>query len=157
MIVCDVDTNQFEPIPSSIHPILLPLSGTPILAYTLEFLERGGVEDIFLISSHSSQIQAFLEASRWGERVYPIKVRIISAPQARSVGDFLREIDRRGLVKSDFVLIRGGVLGTLALPSIVEEHRKRKEQDKDVMLMTMVLMPTDTHTAFSPRRYFYLL
>jgi translation initiation factor eIF-2B subunit epsilon len=110
------------------------------------------VEDIFLISSQSTQIQTYLESSRWGKRGYPIKVQIISAPQAKSVGDFLREVDRRGLVRGDFVLIRGGVLSNLALPSIVEEHRKRKEVDKDAMLMTMVLMQTESHTAFSARR-----
>ena len=76
---------------------------------------------------------------------------MISAPKARSVGDFLREVDRRGLVKSDFVLVRGGVLSNLALPSIVEEHRKKKETDKDAMLMTMVAMQSEG--AFSSRRY----
>ena len=65
----------------------------------------------------------------------------------------MRELDRRGLVKGDFVLIRGGVLSNLALPSIVEEHRKRRESDKDAMLMSMVLMQTETHTAISGRRY----
>jgi translation initiation factor eIF-2B subunit epsilon len=64
----------------------------------------------------------------------------------------LREVDRRGLVKSDFVLIRGGMISNLPLPSIVEEHRRRKEMDNDVMVMTMVLLQTDSHTAFSPRR-----
>jgi translation initiation factor eIF-2B subunit epsilon len=136
---------------NEIHPILFPLGATPILAYTLEFLERGGVEEVFLLSSYPSQITTYLESSRWGERGYPVKTSVISAPTARSVGDFLREVDRRGLVKSDFVLVRGGVLSNLALPSIVEEHRKNKEHDKDVMLMTIVLMQNEG--AFSSRRY----
>ena len=50
------------------------------------------------------------------------------------------------------MLIRGGVLSNLALSRIVEEHRKRKEADNDAMLMTMVLMQTESHTAFSARR-----
>lgn len=134
------------------HPILFPLGGTPILAYTLEFLECGGVEEIFLLASMPGPIQSYLESSRWSQRGCAIKVRVLSAPQAISVGDFLREVDRRGLVKSDFVLIRGGVVSNLALSSIVEEHRKRKEVDKDVILMTMVLMQTESRTAFNPRR-----
>jgi len=150
-VVCDVDSNHFEPLNNEIHPILFPLGGTPILAYTLEFLERGGVEEVFLISSHPSQIATYLESSRWGEQGYPVKTSVIAAPRARSVGDFLREVDRRGFVKSDFVLVRGGVLSNLALPSIVEEHRKKKEVDKDAMLLTMVLMQSES--AFSPRRY----
>ena len=64
----------------------------------------------------------------------------------------MRELDRRNLVKGDFVLLRGGVVSNLPLPSIVEEHQKRRESDKDAMLMSMVLMQTETHTAFSGRR-----
>ena len=141
-----------EPLTHSVHPILLPVSGIPILAYTLEFLERGGVEEIFVLTSSPSQIQTYIESSRWGEKGYPIKLRTISVPQARSTGDFMRELDRRNLVKGDFVLIRGGLVSTLPLPSIVEEHRKRRENDKDATLMSMVLMQTETHTAFSCRR-----
>ena len=141
-----------EPLTHSVHPILLPVSGTPILAYTLEFLERGGVEEIFVLTSSPLEIQAYIESSRWGEKGYPIKLRTISVPQARSTGDFMRELDRRNLVKGDFVLLRGGVVSNLPLPSIVEEHQKRRESDKDAMLMSMVLMQTETHTAFSGRR-----
>jgi hypothetical protein len=65
----------------------------------------------------------------------------------------MREIDRLGLVKSDFVLIRGGILSNLPLLSIVEEHRRRREEDKGGMLMTIVTLATDTRTAFSSRRY----
>jgi translation initiation factor eIF-2B subunit epsilon len=78
---------------------------------------------------------------------------VVTAPSAHTVGDALREVDRLGLVNSDFVLLRGGVLSNLSLPSIVEEHRKRKEADKDVMLMTIVTVETDTKTAFSVKRY----
>lgn len=56
----------------------------------------------------------------------------------RSVGDALREIDRLGLVKSDFVLLRGGVLTNLHLPFMIEEHRRIQALEKDKLLMTMV-------------------
>lgn len=112
------------------------------------------MEDIIVVcATHSAQIQSYLASSRWGEARYPVKVRVVTVASAGSVGDALREIDRLGLVKADFVLIRGGVLSNLPLPSIVEEHRKRKESDKDVMLMTMVLMQTDNGSAFNHRRF----
>jgi translation initiation factor eIF-2B subunit epsilon len=140
------------------NPILFPLAGTPILAYTLEFLERGGVEDIILICSRqTNQLKSYLASSRWGEVGYPVKVRLVTAVAARSTGDALREVDRLGLIKADFVLIRGGLLSNLPLPSIMEEHRRRKEDDKDALLMTIVLMQTDTHAAFSHRRYYFVL
>jgi hypothetical protein len=157
VVLCDVYSHAFEPLSIDLNPILFPLGGSPILAYTLEFLERGGVEEVILIcSTHATQIQSCIDSSRWGEKGYPVKVRVVIAAAAKSVGDALREIDRLGLVKTDFVLIRGGILSNLALPSMVEEHRKRKEVDKDGLLMTMVLMEDDSHSSFGNRRYFPL-
>jgi translation initiation factor eIF-2B subunit epsilon len=136
-----------------LHPILFPLAGTSILAYTLEFLERGGINEIILVCSRlSAQIEDYLISSRWGEKGYPVKVQVVVTPTIRSTGDALREIDRLGIAKSDFVLVRGGVLSNLPLPSVIEEHRQRREEDKDGMLMTIVTMPTETHTAFSDKR-----
>jgi len=154
VVLCDIGSDKFEPLSSEIHPILFPLAGTPILAYTLEFLERGGLDDILLIcSTHFDQIQNYIASSRWGGKGYPVKVKAVVAPAIRSTGDAMREIDRLGLVKSDFVLIRGGLLSNLPLLSIVEEHRRRREEDRDGMLMTIVALATETRTAFSNRRY----
>ena len=153
-MLCDIDKAQFEPLSHHTHPILFPLAGNPILAYTLEFLERGGVEDIILIcSSHPEQVEAYLQSSRWRAKGYPVKVRVVAAKSANTVGDALREVDRRNLVNTDFVLVRGGVLSSLPLLSIVEEHRKRREVDKDAMLMTMIMMQADSNSAFNPKRF----
>jgi translation initiation factor eIF-2B subunit epsilon len=152
-VLCDVYASHFEPMSTKLNPILFPLAGTPVLAYTLEFLERGGVEDIILVCSMlSSQVQKYIEGSRWGEPRYPVKVKVVSLATASSTGEALREIDRLGLVKSDFVLVRGGVLSNLPLPSIVEEHRKRRDENPEKMLMTMVTMQTDTQSAFDIKR-----
>ena len=154
VVLCDVDSDKFSPLGRDLNPILLPIAETRILAYTLEFLERGGVEDIMLICSRqTAELQSYLSSTRWGERGYPVKVRVVSAAAVHSTGDALREVDRLGLVKSDFVLIRGGVLSNLPLQFMVEEHRRRKEDDKDALLMTIVLMQSNTQTAFSNKRY----
>ena len=137
-----------------LHPVLIPLAGTPVLEYTLEFLERGGVEDIILVTSTlPHQLRTYLESSRWGERDYPVRVRVVSMAILRSEGDALREIDRQGLVKSDFVLIRGGVLTNLHLPFMVEEHRRIQALDKHKLLMTMVNSQVNTNNAFSSQRF----
>jgi len=149
-----VDSDKFSPLSRDLNPILFPIAGTRILTYTLEFLERGGVEDVILICSRqTAQLQAYLASTKWGERGSPVKVRLVTAAAAHSTGDALREVDRLGLVKGDFVLIRGGILSNLPLQFMVEEHRRRKEDDKDSLLMTIVLMQNDTHTAFSTKRY----
>jgi translation initiation factor eIF-2B subunit epsilon len=152
IVICDVEPNSLEAA-ADVHPILLPLAGTPLIGYTLELLEHGAVEEITLITSRVSQVQQYITSSRWGEKDYPVKISVVSAPTARSVGDFMREIDRRGLAKDDFVLVRGAVLTNVSLTDMVEQHRKQKEAAKDLMLMTMLLMESPSHNAFDSKRY----
>lgn len=152
IVICDVEPNSLESA-TDIHPILLPLAGTPLLGYTLEYLEQGGVEEVVLISSRASQIQKYIDSSRWGDKDPLVKTSVVAAPMARSVGDFMREIDRRGLAKDDFVLVRGAVLSNVPLTDMVEFHRAQKEVVKDLMLLTMLLMETPSQKAFDSRRY----
>jgi len=152
-VLCDVYAGGFLPLSDELCPVLVPLAGGPILAYTLESLERGGIEEVIVVCSlHTSQVQKYIDSSRWGEKNGPVKVKVVGAAAATSVGDALRELDRLGLVRADFILVRGGILTTLPLSSLVEEHRKRKADDKNVLLMTMVLMQNESQTAFG-RRY----
>ena len=152
IVICDIEPNSLASA-TDIHPLLVPLAGTPLLGYTLELLEQGAVEEVTLISSRISQIQQYIGSSRWSEKDSPVRISVVSTPMARSVGDFMREIDRRGLAKDDFVLVRGAVLSSIPLADMVEQHRRQKGLVKDLMLMTMLLMETPSHTAFDPRRY----
>jgi translation initiation factor eIF-2B subunit epsilon len=152
-VICDIEPRS--PVPAThVHPILLPLAGTPLLSYTLELLEQGDVKEITLITCRASQIQHYVNSSRWGERDCPVKVSVVSAPLARSTGDFMREIDRRGLAKDDFVLVRGAVLSSVPLMDMVEAHRRQKDAEKDRMLLTMLLLETPSQQAFDPARYY---
>ena len=150
-MICDIEPNSLES-GTDVHPILLSIAGTPLLGYTLELLEQGTVQEITLITSRASQIQRYIDSSRWAEADYPVRVSVVSAPMARSTGDFMREIDRRGLAKDDFVLVRGGVLSSLPLTDMVDAHRRQKDANKDLMLMTMLLLETPSHKAFDARR-----
>jgi len=152
-VLCDLECSFRVPLSTELHPILIPLAGTPLLEYTLEFLERGGVEDIILVTSTlTEQVRSYLLSSRWGERGYPVRVRVVGMAAVRSVGDALREVDRLGLVKSDFVLVRGGVLTNLSLLSVVEEHRRMRDLDRDKLLMTMVNIQMNANTSLSSKR-----
>ena len=40
-----------------------------------------------------------------------------------SVGDALRDIDAKGLIKSDFVLVNGDLISNMKLKKVIENHR----------------------------------
>ena len=60
------------------------------------------------------------------------------SPSAISVGDVLRDLDAKQLIKSDFILVSGDVVSNLDLSGALAVHKKRRVVNKDA-IMTMVL------------------
>ncbi|KAI0463890.1 hypothetical protein LJB42_002898 [Komagataella kurtzmanii] len=140
IILTDSYQTRFEPVSSQSPRCLLPLANVPLIEYTLEFLANSGVDEVYVMCrSHASQIQDYLEKSKWSQRNSPFKVQTVLSLESRSVGDAMRDLDNRGLITGDFVLISGDVVTNMSLEPVLKTHRQRRFQDKDHML-TMVLM-----------------
>jgi translation initiation factor eIF-2B subunit epsilon len=121
---------------------LLPLANTPLIEYTLEFLAMAGVEDIYIYcGAHTSAVEEYLNASKWNPSASPASpfstLEILRSP-ARSVGDALRDIDNRGLITGDFLLVNGDLVSNLPIDAALAAHRERRIADKNA-IMTMIL------------------
>ena len=101
-----------------------------------------GVQEVFIYaSSFQEQIESYIRQSRWTpiSRSCPFStVDFIRVADARSVGDFLRDLDKRGLIEGDFVLVHGDLVSNISLDGALSAHRARKEANRD-SIMTMVL------------------
>ncbi|KAL8874326.1 MAG: hypothetical protein Q9174_000325 [Haloplaca sp. 1 TL-2023] len=115
---------------------LLPLANTPLIEYTLEFLASAGVEDVYLCCG--SQPDQLESSSRWKLPSSPLKNLVLVKSDATSIGDALRDIDSRGLITGDFLLVSGDVVSNVSIQPALAQHRGRREKDKDA-IMTMVL------------------
>lgn len=61
VLLTDSYQNRFAPFTLERPRCLLPLSNTPLIEYTLEFLAGAGVEEIFIYcGNHQDQIEAYL-------------------------------------------------------------------------------------------------
>ncbi|KAJ8297595.1 hypothetical protein KUTeg_024126 [Tegillarca granosa] len=148
VVIADSFNVRFCPITEKKPRVLLPVANIPMLDYTLEFLSSSGVQEIFVFCSHlSDQIRTHIRNSKWNESSSSCVVTPVLSEGCRSMGDALREIDAKSLIRSDFVLIYGDTLANIKLQNIVEEHKKRREKDKN-SLMTMVFKkaPPGHHT-----------
>ena len=113
---------------------------------------------------HAAQIRVYIEQSRWAVGQH-FQVEFIVGPKCLTVGDALREVDRHGVVRGDFVLvggvprvpgqprcpetdsrlhappltlqISGDIVSNVNLAPIVEAHRDRYKRDPGA-IMTMV-------------------
>ena len=138
VVIADSFNFRFLPITLEQPRALLPLVNRPLIDYTVEFLAVAGVEEIFVYCcTHAEAIRAHLEASQWMKPTSSVKLRIIISEACPSVGDALRDIDRRSLIRTDFVLVSGDLVANMQLREVIQRHRELKKKDK-MLVMTCV-------------------
>jgi len=114
-----------------------------VLEYTLEFLASNGVQEVFIYcGAHSESIEQFIHDSpRWSPNssVSPFQLlEFIRVNDANSIGDFLRDLDKRGYIAGDFILVHGDLVSNINLEAALAKHRARREANRD-NCMTMIL------------------
>lgn len=61
--------------------------------------------------------------SKWCRPNSPNTVHIITSDMYRSLGDVLRDVDAKSLLRSDFVLVYGDVVSNIDLNEALQDHR----------------------------------
>ena len=157
VVLCDVFTQRFAPLTLDMPRCLMPVCNVPLLEWTLETLARAGVHEVFLLATwHVAQIHAYLEkthptlyrpqASRAAASTSSLqKITLFAVPEARSVGDMMRELDAHQVIKSDFVLMHADAVGNMDLGAVVEAHKQRRRVDRNA-IMTICTMPVAPHS-----------
>ncbi|KAF5022878.1 hypothetical protein F66182_5070 [Fusarium sp. NRRL 66182] len=142
VVLADSFQDRFRPFTSEKPRCLLPLANTPLIEYTLEFLAMNGVNEVYIYcGAHTDQVEDYISRSRWSTaaRTSPFSVlQFVRVSDARSVGDVLRDMDKRSLVDGDFILVHGDLVSNIMLDGALAAHRKRRE-DSVANIMTMVL------------------
>ncbi|KAF2970342.1 hypothetical protein GQX73_g3183 [Xylaria multiplex] len=141
-LIADDFQTRFLPFSLDKPRCLLPLANTPLIEYTLEFLAMNDVKEVFIYcGAHYEQIERYIQNSRWLPiaQSSPFSVlEFIRVADARSEGDFLRDLDGRGIIGGDFLLVHGDLISNLSLEGALAAHRARREANRD-SCMTMVL------------------
>ncbi|KAK4452101.1 nucleotide-diphospho-sugar transferase [Podospora aff. communis PSN243] len=143
VVLADSFQDRFKPFTLEKPRCLLPLAGVPIIEYTLEFLALNGVQQVFIYcGAHSEEIEKYIhDSKRWSPRsvISPFSsLEFIRVSDANSVGDFLRDLDKRSLIEGDFILVHGDLVANIELDEALAKHRARREANRDAC-MTMVL------------------
>ncbi|WBW73531.1 translation initiation factor eIF2B epsilon subunit [Schizosaccharomyces osmophilus] len=145
IVLSDSYNYRFRPLTLDKPRCLLPLANTPLIEYTFEFLALAGVQEVYVFCcAHADQIRTYIENSKWNLASSPFSVHTIVSRESLSVGDALRELDSKQLITSDFILVSGDVVSNVPLKEVLEEHRARREVDKNA-IMTMVVREASPH------------
>ncbi|GAP90707.1 putative translation initiation factor eIF-2B subunit epsilon [Rosellinia necatrix] len=142
VVIADDFQPRFLPFSLDKPRCLLPLANTPLIEYTLEFLAMNDVQEVYIYcGAHHEQIERYIHNSRWSPiaRSCPFStLEFIRVADARSAGDFLRDLDKRNIIGGDFVLVHGDLVSNLSLEGALAAHKARREANRD-SCMTMVL------------------
>ncbi|KAF8319424.1 nucleotide-diphospho-sugar transferase [Clavulina sp. PMI_390] len=141
VVLADSFNSRFAPLSTNKPRALLPLCNRPLLDWTIEALVSSGIHHIFVFCcSHAEQVKAAI--NEWLKNTPNMGIRItpIVTPEARSVGDVMRELDAKQIVTADFVLVTGDIVSNLDIMKIVDEHKARRRVSKNC-IMSMVMKP----------------
>ncbi|KIY94274.1 putative translation initiation factor eIF-2B subunit epsilon [Monoraphidium neglectum] len=137
VLLADSFTQRFRPITVERPKVLLPLVNAPLIEYTLEWLALNKVEEIYVFCcAHADQIKKYLADSKWLKQRSPRIITVVSR-NCLSVGEALRALDQKDLIKGDFILVSGDTVANVDLAPALAAHRARREKDKNA-IMTMV-------------------
>lgn len=146
VVLTDSFDTIFMPLTHKISRCLLPLTNVPLIEYTLEFLAKAGVNEVYLsCTSHADQIQEYIEKSKWNLPWSPFKISTIVSLESRSVGDAIRDLDNRGLITSDFILVSGDLVTNMEFDKALALHRRRKAEDKEHIVTMCLSKATQYH------------
>lgn len=76
--------------------------------------------DLILVDTY---IRPSGRKSKWCSPTSPNTVHIITSDLYRSLGDVLRDVDAKNLVRYDFVLVYGDVVSNVDVTQALQEHK----------------------------------
>ncbi|KAF2152615.1 translation initiation factor eIF-2B subunit epsilon [Myriangium duriaei CBS 260.36] len=139
VVFADSFETRFNPLTLEKPRCLLPLANTPLIEYTLEFLVASGVQEVyFYCGAHTAQLEDYLSTSKWTSRTSPFDVFEILRSTSNSIGDAMRDLDKRAMLGGDFLVVYGDIISNLTLAPALAAHKARKAVDKN-SIMTMLL------------------
>ncbi|KAF2091161.1 translation initiation factor-like protein eif-2b epsilon subunit [Saccharata proteae CBS 121410] len=144
VILADPFETRFNPLTLEHPRCLLPLANVPLIEYTFEFLANAGVEEVFVYcGNHTDEVERYIQESKWYATSSPFsKVELIRST-SYTIGDAMRDLDQRGFLVGDFIVVYGDVVSNLPLEGALAAHRARRAKDKNA-IMTMVLREAGT-------------
>jgi len=138
VVIADSFNVRFLPLTRDRPRTLVPLVNVPLLEYTLEFLLAADVQHaIIFCCAHAEKIKCYIQSSKWASSAVGMEVCTIVSDSCISLGDALRDLEAKSIIRSDFLLVHGDLVANLKLAPVFEEHKQRRASIKGAV-MTML-------------------
>lgn len=146
VVLADAFATTLTPMRDVFLPsVLLPVLNVPLLEYLLETLRRSGIRELFLYCNNPvDSLRTYLSRNPSKEP----SVSLIVSHGCRSLGDALRDLDTKGLIRGHFILIRGDAFLNVDLPGAFNFHLAKSEKDKSTAMTMLFRSVGSTRNSF---------
>ncbi|KAF7991333.1 hypothetical protein HCN44_002895 [Aphidius gifuensis] len=135
LVIADDFKNNLTPLDTIYPSILTPVVNINLFDYLIKTLEQCGVQEVFLYcSNYIDDLKNYITNKNYKN----IIVSLVLSEGCRSFGDALRDIDAKGIIRGDFILIRGDAFINANLSLHMDLHKAKREKDKG-NAMTLIL------------------
>lgn len=123
VISCTQQGRSLYPLADTLPKYLLPLAHKPLLAYILENLERFGAREIIIVVNHTthSLIKDFTDR-RYSSLTSNLNLKLFCPESNLPIIDVLPLLWEEGLLKRDFVYLKGDVVADLDFFKVIDRH-----------------------------------
>lgn len=107
---------------------------------TLERLLQAQVSRVYVLAkAHKSLIKAHIDALKAAGALAGMDIAVFALPQATCVGHALQDLDRKEVIRGDFLLVQPDAIGNVDIREMVRIHTERKKRDREA-IMTIGMM-----------------
>ncbi|KAL1122521.1 hypothetical protein AAG570_002852 [Ranatra chinensis] len=82
---------------------------------------------------HADEIKKFVRNGCWGR----MTITVVISEGCRSLGDAMRDLDAKSIIRGDFILLTGNVVGNIQLLNALDRHKRYQLNDKGTA-MTLI-------------------
>uniref|UniRef100_A0A182FAS9 Translation initiation factor eIF2B subunit epsilon n=1 Tax=Anopheles albimanus TaxID=7167 RepID=A0A182FAS9_ANOAL len=141
IVIADSYNENLQPFTGSSPLALLPIVNVPLVDYTLETLCRNGVEEVIIFcSNHIGEVKQYIQ-KRQAERCswsVGMTVTIISSTSCRCLGEALRDLDARHIIRGNVILMGIDSITNANLAGLLEEHKRLLKVDAGAVMTIML-------------------
>lgn len=124
VLICDSFHNHFGPIGEHYPSCLVPLVNRPVLDYSLDSLRVSGIQEVYIFASfHSDLIRSYVTTNWLPKCDKDFSIFVHSSDHYFSLGEVLRDLFAKAVIRNDFVLVYGDTVSNLPYKQYLEEFK----------------------------------
>lgn len=136
VILADDFTEDLAPMNEYHATVLTPVANTPLLDYLVETLMASKVQEIYLYCTN--YVEELKKRVNMLKSIKNVSINMLINEGCYSLGDAMRDIDSKGKIRGDFILIRANAMINANLQHFIHLHRQREKEDKGA-IMTVIM------------------